>query len=422
MKFVRAEKKDIYLHDTIVENFFISEYLPVAPGDFVKVYLYGSMCAQYGLSVDEKMFSSQIGLSPAVVNEAWNYWEELGAVRKKYYEQDGKVDFDINFVDLKSLVYGNDEGEDEILVIDDAVLENQDLRSLISEIESTFNRPLSSGELTDISGWAVDDKYSPEIILRAVKYSVQKGKDSTNYIAAVLKNWRKDGLLTIEDVEKYIEAHDQKNFQYKRILQSLGFKRNATEAECRMMDSWLNDMGYSMERILEACAKTTGIANPNFNYVNAILHKWKEGAESKGVDVNKSNMVSQATLNRYYEYLREKAQREAEERTQEIYQKLPFIKELDEEVQKVGSEITITMLKGRYSGDVQKQKEEMDALADERAAMLEEAGFEADYTDIKYLCDKCSDTGITDIGERCSCVEKRMEEASVWERGENNEH
>ena len=34
------------MSDTWVENIFISEFLPDAPGDFVKIYLYGRLQAE----------------------------------------------------------------------------------------------------------------------------------------------------------------------------------------------------------------------------------------------------------------------------------------------------------------------------------------------------------------------------------------
>ena len=39
-----------YLFDTPVENLFIAEYMPAAPGDYVKVYLAGLGCAALGLA------------------------------------------------------------------------------------------------------------------------------------------------------------------------------------------------------------------------------------------------------------------------------------------------------------------------------------------------------------------------------------
>ncbi len=48
-----------------------------------------------------------------------------------------------------------------------------------------------------------------------------------------------------------------------------------------MMDLWFDQMGYSMERVIEACTKTAGIPNPNFKYVNSVLENWKNEAEEK---------------------------------------------------------------------------------------------------------------------------------------------
>lgn len=46
MSFTREKIRDFYLLATDVENIFINEYMPAAPGDFVKVYLYGLLYSQ----------------------------------------------------------------------------------------------------------------------------------------------------------------------------------------------------------------------------------------------------------------------------------------------------------------------------------------------------------------------------------------
>ena len=38
----------MYLGDMPLENIFINEFLPIAPGDFVKVYLYARLYAELG--------------------------------------------------------------------------------------------------------------------------------------------------------------------------------------------------------------------------------------------------------------------------------------------------------------------------------------------------------------------------------------
>ena len=73
--------RDIFLHRTKIENLFISEYLPDAPGDYVKVFLFGLMYAQYELKPDRNELSRLLGLSVDEIAEAWIYWESRGLVR-----------------------------------------------------------------------------------------------------------------------------------------------------------------------------------------------------------------------------------------------------------------------------------------------------------------------------------------------------
>ena len=255
----------------------------------------------------------------------------------------------------------------------------------------------------------------PELILFCVDYCLDKGKTSLRYMEGVLKSWADEGLLTVDSVSLHLADVDQRYYQYRRVLRALGFSRNATEEEKRMMDCWFDEYGYNMDRVLEACAKTAGIPNPNFNYVNSVLTNWKDDAERRGEsDVNKKIIVTQAQLRQYYEYLRDKAAREAESRTEEIYGRIPRIREIDRRTTELGATLSKALILGDDGGQSLEIHDELELLAEERAILLTENDFEMDYTDIKYLCDKCHDTGITDLGERCSCVPERMEEAEVW--------
>ena len=71
---------------------------------------------------------------------------------------------------------------------------------------------------------------------------------------------------------------------------------------------------------------------------------------------------------------------------------------------------------GKDKGNARVIREQMDRLSEERAVTLTDNGYSLDYTDVQYKCQKCNDTGITDLGERCTCVPERMEEAAVWDK------
>ena len=252
------------------------------------------------------------------------------------------------------------------------------------------------------------------MVYAAVKYAADRNKSSLRYIESVVRGWTEEGLMTTDQINEKLQEMDERYYQYKRVLKALGFTRNATEAEKQMMDTWFDKMGYTMDRVLEACTKTAGISSPNFNYVNKVLENWMNEAESKGVDVNTKVVVTQAVLNQYYDYLREKAEKEAERRKNEIYEKLPRIREIDDEIRRLSAQLSRVLLSGTGEKEGRKINAMMDELTAERAIVLTENNFEMDYTDIKYACEKCSDTGITDLGERCSCIKQRTEEAEIW--------
>ena len=81
MNFIKEKMKDFYLLDSKVENIFINEYMPAAPGDFVKVFLYASMYAEHGLDMNNETMAKQLGLTEKKTLEAWDYWEKMGAIK-----------------------------------------------------------------------------------------------------------------------------------------------------------------------------------------------------------------------------------------------------------------------------------------------------------------------------------------------------
>ena len=412
--YIKSKINDFYLLDSQIENIFINEYLPAAPGDYVKVYIYGQMYAQFGLEMNDSNMAAQLGLTEKKVAEAWNYWEQMGAIRKLYFDEEGKVDFTVEFLSLKEMMYGKNLGSmTETSPENEEVYASSQIKDMFSRIEKIMGRSLSTTEVQTILNWVTDDKISPEVILYCVEYCTEKDKNSIRYMDRVVHSWHGEGLHTVDDVLLHLQDVDQRFYQYRRVLKALGFTRNATEAEKTMMDRWFDEYGYTMDRVLLACEKTAGISSPNFNYVDKVLVNWKKDAERQGTDPNEDT-VTLAQLKQYYEYLRSKASKEAERRIEEIYSKIPRIREIDMRTRELGTILSKALLMGSESEEGPDIRRQMEMLAQERAVLLTDGGYERDYTDVKYYCPDCHDTGITDLGERCHCTTQRREEALVW--------
>lgn len=424
MGFTQEKIKDFYLLTTDVENIFINEYMPIAPGQYVKVFLYGLLYSQNHEELTAKQFAQQLQMTEKEVEKAWDYWESLGVISKKYIINTNE--YDIEFKQLRSMMYGS--GAQAANTAKNAKTQNEGtplvdetIRDLIHSVEQAIGRTMSPKESKEVASWIDEIGATVEVIMAAVEYCLEKGKRGINYMAKVVLQWTKDGFKTREDADAHIKSLEMRYGNYKKILQTLGLNRAATEAEREMIDSWFDEMEFNFDRVMDACVKASFISSPNVRYVNKVLYNWYEEAKVDGRNVNKKSTISKADLNKYYEYLRKKAEEEAEQRKAEIYEKIPRIEELDEEIIGLGMKLSRTMLSGNKV-EVQRIRKLMELLEEERAVLLTENNYREDYTDIKYACDKCKDTGITEEGGRCSCTVERMGEAELWQNSSSSKN
>ena len=421
MNYLKETSKNPYLGDLLVENFFITELMPDAHGDFVKVYFYGRFLAENNEIMTVEEMAEQLKMPEKRITEAWDYWEDCGAIKKRYINGEGRLDFSVEFLNLKEQLYGNeDDGFDGFIsgkganaAASRSAFGNDALKNLIDQIEKKVARPLSVTELHTVVSWVEDKKASPEVVMTCFDYCLGKGKISFKYVDAVLESWMDQGLDSQEKIQIYIEETDQKFVKYRRVMQSLGLSRNPTEEEKRIMDTWFDEMGYRMDKVLEACGTTAGISNPNIKYVNTVLANWKKEATKENRDVNERPKVTNNELKEYYDYLKEKAERESEERRQQVYREVPEIKSIDETMRDIGIRLAKSLLT-KGGEDAASLNGELERLSEDRAIALVENGYDINYMDPRYLCSRCHDTGMAEMGGPCDCRDIRRGEAEAW--------
>lgn len=113
-----------------------------------------------------------------------------------------------------------------------------------------------------------------------------------------------------------------------------------------------------------------------------------------------------------YESLRNKNKSIQTQRINEIYSKLPTIKELDSKINSIGFEIASTIFKSSKNNlnidDFIKLKQnEINVLKQKKENILNQNGFTTDYMNIKYKCENCKDTGYIE-SRKCSCLKQKL--------------
>lgn len=421
MNFKREKIKDIYLRDTQLENIFITEYMVDAEGDFIKVYLTAIMYAD-SEDMSNSLIARHLGLEEEDVLRAWNYWEKCGVIKKHYPDPKDRFHYIVEFVNLKARLYGaaaseEDQQPDNIPEKLRDVMDDKTIRNLFSEIEGMANRLLEGREPEAIVSWVYDDGLSPELIAYAYRFCIEKRRNNKfSYVSALINEWGKENIKTKGDAEKFLAETDLRHNQYRRIMKALGFYRNPTEAEEKKIDSWFDEMDFGLEKVLEACAKTSGISNPNINYVNSILKAWhsgsksSDGSNSRAPNEGEPHKNAVARVKKLYEEQRRKNEELQEERRKAIYKSIPRIKAIDDELRKTSLRISRAVLTGGVESGVSADtlKQRITELNGEKAYLLTEQDLPHDYLELQYECKDCKDTGILENGERCKCFSEKL--------------
>lgn len=411
MTIKKEPRKTWYLWDTNVENLFICEYMPEAPGNYVKVYLYALMVAASKKPPSVVAIAKALRLSEEDVKKALMYFEEAGLIKRE--------GGDLVFLSLKEKLYGNDVGGtghvcsasygDNATGLGEErpksrhILDNEAIKELFSAVQMETGKFLTTTETDAILGWLQDYGASHDIIAKAYRYCVTKGKTNYKYVGTVVKDWTSRGFYTAEDVEACLKEEDKRHYTYGRIMKSLGFHRIVTEEERRIIDVWLDEMNCTMDQILNACGKTSGISNPNIRYVNAVL---KNMAEEEHKGPSRKNVMAR------YEELREEGKRRAGEARAEIYRAIPEIRQLDQAVVEAGKEKTKIMISGGMdkAHRIAKINVKLEKIARQKEELFTEHDIPIDYANIRYTCDICKDTGTTEDGQLCRCYRDREAE------------
>ena len=413
MDFKKQSPDNYFLYDTPVENIFISEYAKDAPGDYVKVYLLALMYANAGKECSAAQIAGALSLTAGQVEDAFDYWQECGLVERRM-KGDGSKDKITEFVNIKEKFFTKNAPSGSRSVNAEK-LSSKDAAELFKAIERETGRLLEAKEPEAVAVWLRDYGMRPEVILLGYKTSVKNGKSTRyRYVEKILMSWREKGLDTREKVEDYLAETDRKYDFYRKVFKALGFRRNPTEAEMDVMDSWSDVLGCSIEDVLDACKKTSGISSPSINYINSILLARAQKDEASSAEENAR--LLKAVEDRYAE-IREKNARKAESIREKIYSDVPRLRDVMDEQRSLYIKISRSILKGPAGkAELREAREREKELSEEKTALLEESGYKKDALDPIYTCSRCSDTGVLEDGTRCSCFYDRLTEVKNEQR------
>ena len=264
---------------TPVENLFIQEFMLKAPGDFVKVYLYGLMQCYRPNSTENSLeaFTHALEMDKNTIENAFRYWDRQGIL---YFHKEFDGTVSIEYFNIKDVFYN--KGLDS----EKTMYKYKDFNQNLQKIFDT--RLLTPQDFLRVYDWIEILELPMEVVLMMVQFYVSRmgKKASINYLDKVAATWAKEGINTLQKAEEYIQANDSCFKDTVAVLKYLGIHRSPSQAELDLYKKWSN-WGFNLDSILLACKETTKVQAPTFAYLDKIL------ANMHSKDVSSTHEVKQ---------------------------------------------------------------------------------------------------------------------------------
>lgn len=323
---------------TSVSNIFISEYVPGANGEFVKVYLYLlHLMSLRSNNISISLLADTFNQTEADIMRALRYWDSLDVISLSF-NGPGNGLSNIVLRDIKHTGQAANAMADPIAAESASVnstssyqtetvraakpdikqteviytaepskvsyskeqlngfLANDNFSMLLFVIEQYMGRPLSTKETNSIVYFYDGLKLSTDLIEYLFEYCVEHNKKSINYIEKVALSWASKNIHTIAEAKEETSNHTDYVYQ---IMKAFGLSnREPAQHEKAMIAKWADTYCFDTDMIIDACNRTIkAIHQPSFEYADTILANWKNSNVSSLEDVKKADAAYAAGNN-----------------------------------------------------------------------------------------------------------------------------
>lgn len=242
MSFCEFSTEVISKNCVTIDNVFVTDFLPNANGEYVKVYLYGLYLCSTSKDNSIEMFEKNLHIKKEDVVSIFYYWQELGLVQV----------IDASELLIRYLPTKNALQKLKKYNVDKYTSFN------ISAQELMGTKMLTPREFEEFYYLIENLGQEKEAVLKIIDFCVkQKGKNvSVNYVTTVAKNWAYDGVKTSQDVDDRILDQERITGDINLLLKAMGIRRQATFDEFDYYLEWTKSYEIANELLIAIAKKS----------------------------------------------------------------------------------------------------------------------------------------------------------------------
>lgn len=292
MKIIKKDASLIF-NDTEVSDIFITKYLPDAPGDAVKIYIYLLFQTKFSDDITIKSISNSLNIGYTAVKAGLEYWEEKGILVKN---TNGYILRNLKEVELFEKYNPKIELSKE--EIEKKNKENEKANVIDNINKLFFQGVMSPTWVATIYNWYEKYLFSDEVMLALFQYGKDKNALNKNYLEQVARGWNSDNIKTYEDLNNYLSVKQKIYKTGKKISNVLGLYRALTDFEENCLKKWIFEYNFNEDVIDIAVTIASEKGTQSFKYIDAIINDW-----------NKNNLKKSEEIKEYIELKRKESQK-----------------------------------------------------------------------------------------------------------------
>ena len=253
-----------------LDTAFISEYMPLAPEHYTKVYLTG---LAFSTSDDNELdeIALSLDMERQAVMEAFFYWQQQELVNVSIEPPS------VEYLPVISIAKRVPKFEKEKYKTF-----NDQLHVLIKD------RPISPNEYNEYYTVMELKGIEIEAMLTIIGHCIRlKGTEvGHRYITTVARNLADQGYRTYDRVQERLSEFDLYDADLKATLKALKLKRNPDHADRILLLKWKKELGFMQETII-GVAKN--ISKGGVQMLDTLLNRYYENRRFSMKEINEFN-------------------------------------------------------------------------------------------------------------------------------------
>ena len=230
---------------TIIDNKFITKYLPEADDFAVKVYLYGLfLCQNRGSDFSVHSMAEVLKTTPEAIQEAFAFWEDYDLV-----EILAREPFTVQYLPVRTAV-----GRPKKIRYEKYADFNKELQRKMQKV----GKFVSAGDYVKYMHFLEENSMQPQAFLLVTEYCITKQGEtvSPSYIFNKAKKLIRQGLTTYEQVEKELSNYNAHEGDLLAVFAAMNtYMHTPDENEYELYKKWTEELGFAKEGVLAAARK-----------------------------------------------------------------------------------------------------------------------------------------------------------------------